>query len=51
MATAISGSLYDSSGYQAVGLFSGAMTLIAGACIFLMKEPRNDAVEVGEAAR
>jgi predicted MFS family arabinose efflux permease len=51
MATAVSGSLYDSSGYQAVGLFSGAMTLIAGACIFLMKEPRNDTVEVGEAAR
>lgn len=50
-ATAASGSLYDSSGYAAVGLFSGAMTLMAGACIFLMSEPRGGAVEVGEAAR
>ncbi len=49
-ATAVSGSLYDSSGYAAVGLFSGVMTLMAGACIFLMKEPQAT-VEVGEAAR
>jgi predicted MFS family arabinose efflux permease len=39
IATLACGQLYDHSGYQAVGLFSGLVTLGAAACIYIMKEP------------
>jgi predicted MFS family arabinose efflux permease len=40
VSTAVSGLLYDSAGYTAVGLLSGVVTLAAGLCIFLMREPK-----------
>ena len=39
IATLACGQLYDHLGYQAVGLFSGIVTLGAAVCIFIMKEP------------
>jgi predicted MFS family arabinose efflux permease len=39
IATLTCGQLYDHMGYQAVGLFSGIVTLGAAVCIFIMKEP------------
>ena len=39
IATIACGQLYDHVGYQAVGLFSGIVTLGAAICIFIMKEP------------
>ena len=39
IATLTCGQLYDHVGYQAVGLFSGIVTLGAAVCIFIMKEP------------
>jgi MFS transporter, DHA1 family, purine base/nucleoside efflux pump len=36
---AISGLLYKTFGYDAVGLFSALTTLAAAVCIFMMKEP------------
>lgn len=39
IATLSCGQLYDRMGYQAVGLFSGIVTLAAAGCIFIMKEP------------
>jgi predicted MFS family arabinose efflux permease len=39
IATLVCGQLYDHLGYQAVGLFSGIVTLAAAVCIFIMKEP------------
>jgi predicted MFS family arabinose efflux permease len=44
MSTAACGILYDRYGYGAVGAVSAVMTLGAGVCIYLMREPR-DAVE------
>jgi predicted MFS family arabinose efflux permease len=37
--------LYDKMGYEAVGIFSGAMTLAAVFCILMMKEPSPEAAE------
>ncbi len=45
LSTAVSGSLYDRFGYGAVGLFSGVVTLMAAACILLMKEPKGEAAK------
>jgi predicted MFS family arabinose efflux permease len=42
VSTALSGLLYDSAGYAAVGLMSGAVTLAAGLCIFFMREPQPE---------
>jgi predicted MFS family arabinose efflux permease len=42
VSTVVSGLLYDSAGYMAVGLFSGAVTLAGGLCIFLMREPQHE---------
>jgi predicted MFS family arabinose efflux permease len=42
VAIALSGALFDKAGYQAVGIFSGVMSVAAGACIMLMKEPRSE---------
>jgi predicted MFS family arabinose efflux permease len=42
IAAAVSGVLYDSYGYGAVGAFSAIMTSAAAICIFLMKEPSRD---------
>lgn len=39
IATVACGHLYDQMGYQAVGVFSGIVTLAAAVCIFIMKEP------------
>ncbi len=39
LATFVSGRLYSSSGFAAVGLFSGIISLCAVACILLMREP------------
>jgi predicted MFS family arabinose efflux permease len=44
MSTAACGILYDRYGYGAVGAVSAVMTLGAGVCIYLMREPR-EAVE------
>ncbi|HXG94258.1 MAG TPA: MFS transporter [Blastocatellia bacterium] len=45
VATAASGALYDKYGYDAVGLFSGVMTMAAAVCIFMMREPRAETVQ------
>ena len=42
IATLACGQLYDRLGYQAVGLFSGIVSLGAAFCIFIMKEPVAD---------
>jgi AAHS family 4-hydroxybenzoate transporter-like MFS transporter len=42
IATLACGQLYDRMGYQAVGLFSGIVSLGAALCIFIMKEPVAD---------
>ena len=42
VSAAISGLLYKSFGYGAVGLFSAIITLGAALCIFMMKEPRRE---------
>jgi predicted MFS family arabinose efflux permease len=42
IATLACGKLYDLTGYRAVGLFSGIVTLAAAVCIFIMKEPVSD---------
>jgi len=42
IATVACGQLYDRLGYQAVGLFSGIVSLGAAICIFMMKEPVAD---------
>ncbi|HXG68950.1 MAG TPA: MFS transporter [Blastocatellia bacterium] len=42
VSTAVSGLLYDRSGYAAVGIFCGVVTLAAAACILLMKEPQKE---------
>lgn len=42
IATLACGQLYDHLGYQAVGLFSGIVTMGAAVCIFMMKEPVAD---------
>lgn len=42
IATVACGQLYDRIGYQAVGLFSGVVTLGAAVCIFIMKEPVDE---------
>lgn len=39
IATLACGQLYDHLGYQAVGLFSGIVTMGAAVCIFMMREP------------
>lgn len=39
LSTFVSGLLYSSSGFAAVGLFNGLVSLCAVACIFLMREP------------
>lgn len=39
VATLACGPLFDRMGYQAVGVFSGIITLAAAACIFVMREP------------
>jgi AAHS family 4-hydroxybenzoate transporter-like MFS transporter len=39
LSTAACGVLYDRYGYEAVGVLSAVMTLGAGLCIFLMREP------------
>lgn len=39
ISTLACGQLYDRSGYRAVGVFSGLVTLAAAICIFVMKEP------------
>lgn len=39
VATLACGPLFDRMGYQAVGVFSGIVTLAAAVCIFIMKEP------------
>ncbi|HWP43010.1 MAG TPA: MFS transporter, partial [Blastocatellia bacterium] len=48
VSTAVSGLLYNEAGYMAVGLFSGAVTLAAGICIFLMREPVREVIIDGE---
>jgi predicted MFS family arabinose efflux permease len=45
VSTVASGLLYDRFGYDAVGLFSGVMTIAAAGCIFLMKEPAGHKTE------
>jgi predicted MFS family arabinose efflux permease len=42
VATSVCGPLFDRMGYQAVGVFSGFVTLAAAVCIFLMREPVPD---------
>jgi len=42
VSAAVSGLLYKSFGYGAVGLFSAVTTLGAALCIFMMKEPRHE---------
>lgn len=42
VSAAISGLLYKSFGYGAVGLFSAITTLGAAVCIFMMKEPHHE---------
>jgi predicted MFS family arabinose efflux permease len=42
ISTAACGLLYDRYGYAAVGALSAALTLGAGVCIYLMREPRQD---------
>jgi predicted MFS family arabinose efflux permease len=44
VSTAVSGWLFDHYGYWSVGLFCSTVTLVATACIALMKEPRAEAV-------
>jgi predicted MFS family arabinose efflux permease len=41
ISTAACGLLYDRYGYSAVGALSAALTLGAGLCIYLMREPRQ----------
>lgn len=41
LSTAISGSLYDRSGYGAVAVMSSAVTLAAALCIMMMREPQQ----------
>jgi predicted MFS family arabinose efflux permease len=45
IATLVCGQLYDHVGYQAVGLFSGIVSMGAAVCIFIMKEPVDDEPE------
>src|SRR5215467_4278822 len=42
ISTAACGLLYDRYGYTAVGALSAALTLGAGLCIYLMREPRQE---------
>jgi predicted MFS family arabinose efflux permease len=44
VSTAVSGQLYDRDnlGYEAVGIFSGLVTLAAAVAIYIIKEPRGD---------
>jgi predicted MFS family arabinose efflux permease len=42
VSTAVSGYLYDGSGYVAVGLFSAAVTIAAAVFIYMMKEPQPE---------
>lgn len=44
VSAAISGMLYKSFGYGAVGVFSAITTLTAAVCILMMKEPRTEQV-------
>jgi predicted MFS family arabinose efflux permease len=39
LSTFVSGFLYSSSGFTAVGVFNGLVSICAVACIFLMREP------------
>lgn len=41
LSTAISGSLYDRSGYSAVAVMGSAVTLAAAICIMMMREPQQ----------
>jgi predicted MFS family arabinose efflux permease len=41
-ATLVCGTLFDKTGYRGVGIFSGAMSLAAAACIFMMNEPKGE---------
>lgn len=45
LSTAISGSLYDRSGYASVAVMSSAVTLAAAVCIMMMREPAGESVE------
>lgn len=42
VSAALSGLLYKSFGFSAVGVFSAITTLAAAVCIFMMKEPRHE---------
>ncbi|MEW6213466.1 MAG: MFS transporter, partial [Acidobacteriota bacterium] len=41
LSTAISGPLYDRSGYGAVAVMGSAVTLVAALCIMMMREPER----------